>query len=193
MAAVATVAAVGIVASAWYGLSGGSSPAPSAAVSAGDQLKTFTVAGADADEQATSRLKALLAAGPAAAASDGEDLRAANAPALCAMAQSDPRMSEEIQSGRRVLYRVFLLDFLADDGDHAELFVNGVSQGDVRLKNEGTSLLIPLAAGMPVQMKLVATADGDGGVTVAFISSLGEARTRVMQVGEFETWQVMVQ
>ena len=42
-------------------------------------------------------------------------------------------------------------------------------------------------------MKVSATADGGGGVTVGFVSSLGEARTRVMQVGESEEWQVTVQ
>jgi hypothetical protein len=39
----------------------------------------------------------------------------------------------------------------------------------------------------------VATGDGGGGVTVGFQSSLGEARTRIMQVGDFEQWQVIMQ
>jgi hypothetical protein len=42
-------------------------------------------------------------------------------------------------------------------------------------------------------MKLVATADGGGGVTVGFVSSMGEARTRILQVGDFEQWQVIMQ
>jgi hypothetical protein len=101
-------------------------------------------------------------------------------------------MAEELQSGRRRLYRVYLLDFLEQDGDQVELFFDGVSCGAIGLKNEGASLLLPIAAGAPLQVRIQAVADGGGGVTVAFISSLGEARTSVLQVGQFEQWQVLV-
>jgi hypothetical protein len=88
---------------------------------------------------------------------------------------------------------VYLLDFLVEDGDHVEFSVDGASFGDTVLQGAGTSFLIPLAPGTPAHLKLLATADGGGGVTVGFISSLGEARTRVMQVGDFDQWQVVVQ
>jgi hypothetical protein len=70
--------------------------------------------------------------------------------------------------------------------------VNGVSYGDLYLKNAGTEFLFPLIPGAPAQMKLTATADGGGGVTVGFVSSMGEARTRTLAVGESEQWEVTV-
>jgi len=112
---------------------------------------------------------------------------------LKALLKTSPKTAADIQSGRSVLYRLFLLDFLAEDGDHAELFVNGVGYGDLYLKNAGNEFLIPLTPGVPAHMKVLATGDGGGGVTVGFVSSLGEARTRIMNVGQSEDWQVTVQ
>lgn len=59
------------------------------------------------------------------------------------------------------------------------------------LKGAGTSLLFPLTPDVPAQLKMQATADrGGSGVTVGFVTSLGEARTRVMQIGDIDLWQV---
>jgi hypothetical protein len=55
------------------------------------------------------------------------------------------------------------------------------------------SFLIPLVAGTPAQIKLVATANSGGGVTSGFVSSLGEARSNILQVGNSEQWQIIVQ
>jgi len=56
------------------------------------------------------------------------------------------------------------------------------------------SFLIPLVAGTPAQIKLVATANsGGGGVTSGFVSSLGEARSDILQVGNSEQRQIIVQ
>ncbi len=187
--AVAAVA-VGLAVGAWYGLSSGGAGGSLPPVSAAKESKTFSVSMPDLDAKATEQLKAMLSGSADAATVEG--LKAANGQALAALAKTSPEMAQEISSGRRVLYRVYLLDFLAQDGDRAELFFNGISFGNIDLKNAGTSILLPVMAGMPAQMKLVATADGGGGVTVAFISSLGEARTRVMQVGDYDQWQVLV-
>ncbi len=190
------IAVAALALGAWYGLSGGGSPPPpttSVAAAAADQ-KTFFVGAIDADQNATDYLKALLSSGAGGAAVAGDDeLKGENGPALCALANSSPETAKEIESGERRLYRVTLLDFLDQDGDRVELTVDGVSYGNLDLSNAGSSFLIPLAPGRPVQMKLAATADGGGGVTVGFVSSVGEARTDVMQVGEFAQWQVILQ
>jgi hypothetical protein len=190
--ALGVIAAAALALCAWYGLSGGGTahPPTTSVVAAAAEQKTFFVGAVDADQKATDYLKAVLSGG-AAAGDDG--LKAENGPALRALANSSPQTAKEIESGERRLYRVTLLDFLNQDGDHVELTVDGVSYGDLNLSNAGASFLIPLAPGKPVDMKLTATADGGGGVTVGFISSVGEARTDVMQVGQSAQWQVILQ
>jgi hypothetical protein len=194
LAALGILVAAGMAVGAWYALAPVVPPAPipSAAASIKNE-KTFLVSKADADPKATDYLKALLTGGTSATSATDDPLHAVNAAALLALAKNSPQLAEGIKSDRVVLYRLYLLDFLAEDGDHAELFVDGVGLGDVYLKNAGKEFLIPLVAGKPAQMKLVATADGGGGVTVGFVSSMGEARTRILQMGDFEQWQVIMQ
>jgi len=188
------LAAVGIAAgSVWYGMSGIGTPAPAPAPVVESRAKEIRVAAIDADVKATEKLKAILAGGASGAEGAAKDLDAVNAAGLGLLAKTSPKMAADIQSGRRVLYRIYLLDFLVEDGDHVELSVDGVSFGDTTLKGAGTSFLIPLAPGTPARLKLLATADGGGGVTVGFVSSLGEARTQIMQVGDFDQWQAVVQ
>jgi hypothetical protein len=186
----AAVAAASLAVGTWYALK---SPGPIPVISApARNEKVFSVSMVDADLKATEYLKDVLS-GKAAAASDADPLRAVNAPALKALAKTSPKAAEDVKSGRSVLYRVYLLDFLAEDGDRVELSVDGASYGDLYLKNAGQEVLIPLTRGVPSEMNLLATADGGGGVTVGFVSSLGEARTRTLQVGQSEQWQVTVQ
>jgi hypothetical protein len=185
---VATVA-VGVAVGAWYALAPSPPvPTPIAAMLPESQ-RVFPVSNVDADLKATEYLKGLLS-GKSVEASGEDPLRAANAEALKALTTASPEMAEDIKSGRSVLYRIYLLDFLAQDGDHVELSVNGIGQGDLYLTNAGKEFLIPLAPGVPARMTLTATADGGGGVTVGFVSSLGEARTQTMSVGQSEEWMV---
>ncbi len=186
------LAAAVLMGGIWYGVSGGSSAATPQVPAVDKQGETFSVAAVDADAKATALLKAILS-GEANSQGAAGELKAINGAALAGLAKSAPQIAGDIKSGRRVLYRIYLLDFLAEDGDHVELSVDGASLGDIALKGAGTSFLIPLAPGTPATLKLLATADGGGGVTVGFISSLGEARTRVMQIGDFDQWQVVVQ
>lgn len=159
----------------------------------------------DLDRKATEQLKDLLAEPSLAApvlASDPNPqaaLSAANAEALTSLAHpredANPeshKLAESLQEGERMLYRVHVLDFLAQDGDEVELFVDGVSFGAIPLHNVGKDILIPLQRGTSVQMRIVATRDGGGGVTFGLVSSLDEAKTRVMQVGDSEQWWVTV-
>jgi hypothetical protein len=194
LAALGILVAAGLAVGAWYALAPPVPPAPvpSAAAVIRNE-KTFLVSKADADPKATAYLKAQLTGGTSAASATDDPLHAVNAAALLALAKDSPQLAEAIKSDRVVLYRLYLLDFLAEDGDHAELFVDGVGLGDVYLKNAGKDFLIPVIPGTPAQMKLVATADGGGGVTVGFVSSMGEARTRILLVGDFEQWQVIMQ
>lgn len=150
--------------------------------------KTFSLGRVDADAKATAQLAALLKGEK----TELDSLNSANAPALKDLEKSSPQMAQEIKQGERVVYRVYLLDFQDEDGDRAELFVDGTSMGTVNLSNAGEEILIPVRRGSPALMKLVATGDGGGGVTVGMISSLGDARTEVLQVGQSEHWQVIV-
>jgi hypothetical protein len=193
LAVLGVLAAAALAAGAWYALAPVSLPAPVPVVGAAVHAeKVFSVSNVDADLKATEYLKGLLA-GKTTEASSADPLRAVNAAALKALAKTSPKTAADIQSGRSVLYRLYLLDFLAEDGDHAELIVDGVSYGDLYLRNAGKEFLVPLTRGMPARMKLLATADGGGGITIGFVSSLGEARTRIMNVGQSEEWVVTVQ
>jgi hypothetical protein len=173
-------------------------PVPPPATTQANVEQTLLVSDSDADSAATAYLQKLLAGGssaPAAVSGDQDQpdpLHAANAPALKQLAEDSPVMAQQLESGRRTLYRLHLLDHLAEDGDEVEVSVDGISQGPVPLSNVGTDMLIPLTQGKPSQIKVTATRDGGGGVTFGVVSSLGEARTRVMQVGESEQWQVTV-
>jgi hypothetical protein len=146
----------------------------------------LVLAVADQDAQATEWLKAILSGGSPSA------IRAANAEAIAALVKNSPQTADEVRSGKLALYRLHLLDSLAQDGDEVEMFVNGVSCGRVSLSNAGTEIVLPLAAGAQAELKVVATRDGGGGVTFGALSSQGEARTQIMQVGEFDQWQVTV-
>jgi hypothetical protein len=194
MAGFAVLAAVGVVAGGtWFGISGLGKSAPAPVPAVESHAKTIFVAAIDADVKATEKLKAILSGSAGGGEAAAKDLDAINAAGLGSLAKTSPKIAADIQSGRRVLYRLYLLDFLVEDGDQVELSVDGVSFGDTVLKGAGTSFLIPLAPGTPAQMKILATADGGGGVTVGFVSSQGEARTEIMQVGQFDQWQAVVQ
>ena len=194
------VAAVGLGLGAWWAMGPGGEPAPPSPATAEAAVESsLLVSAADVDLAATEYLRKLLAGGLPAAkpASAGDQqgpdvLHAVNAEAMKALAQDSPELAQELQSGRRTLYRLHLVDFLTQDGDEVALFVDGISQGPVSLANAGTEILIPLTPGSSAQIRVVATRDGGGGVTFGLVSSLGEARTRVMHVGESEQWQVTV-
>jgi len=186
--ALIVAAAVGLA--AWYGAATrppANHPPIATAVDRAD--KALTLVAADIGQQATAQLKAALGSGSPSFSSG----KVANAPALAKLGEISPEIADDIKNGRRNLYQITLLDFLAQDGDRIEFFADGVSYGLIDLKNAGKTLLIPLVPGKTTTFKIVATTDGGGGVTVGFITSLDEVRTDVLQVGQFETWQVTVQ
>jgi hypothetical protein len=125
--------------------------------------------------------------------SDPSSLAAANAKALNELDAGNSPLAQLLRSGQRSLYRLRLLDFLQQDGDEVELQVDGGPIGTIPLSNAGTEILIPLAPGTRSRVRVVATRDGGGGVTLGMVSSLGDVRTRVLHVGESEEWSVQVQ
>jgi hypothetical protein len=203
MAGLGVLAAAILAVGAWQAFTPAVSPQPASAplpapllvaAAPAQAKKTLMVSNIDADYKATEYLKALWAGATATAPPAADALRAVNAPALKAMLQTAPQTATAICTDRCLLYRLYCLDFLDEDGDQVELFVDGMSYGQVYLKNAGQEFLIPLVRGKPAELKILATVDGGGGgVTFGMVSSLGEARTRIMEVGESEQWQVAVQ
>jgi hypothetical protein len=128
----------------------------------------------DLDVDATAKAKAALSRGEI----------------LPVLATTSEQVRREIASGEQSLYTVRILDFLDEDGDAVKIFVNDVPFGEVILSNSGAKLTIPLKKGATTKITCLASQDGGGGVTFRAISSVGEMRTRVMAVGESETWTV---
>jgi hypothetical protein len=128
----------------------------------------------DLDVDATAKAKAALSRGEI----------------LPVLATTSEQVRREIASGEQSLYTVRILDFLDEDGDAVKIFVNDIPFGEVILSNSGAKLTIPLKKGATTKITCLASQDGGGGVTFRAISSVGEMRTRVMAVGESETWTV---
>jgi len=79
---------------------------------------------------------------------------------------------------------------MSEDGDQVEVIVAGVSYGVITLVNAGQDLMIPLHPGATADVRVLAVYDGGGGVTFGATSSLGEVRSRVMDVGQSDYWTV---
>jgi hypothetical protein len=191
--ALGAAALVVIGAGIWRGASPGRERTPDAiGVPRPVERQRLVVCAADVDAAATGRLKEGLSDGAMGEPEFVAELDAANAKALLALGRTAPKAARDIESGKAVLYRLHVLDFKAQDGDVIALFAGGVSHGVIPLANAGTEVLIPLARGTTAEMQVVATGDGGGGVTFGMASSLGEARTRVLQVGDSEKWWITV-
>ena len=90
------------------------------------------------------------------------------------------------------VFRLHVLDTVAEDGDVVWLSLDGVPFGALELANAGVDVAITLPLGTPAHLLVVAERDGGGGVTFGAASSQGEMRTRVMRVGDREEWTVVV-
>lgn len=139
------------------------------------QENIFLVSDTDLDRDATVQAKAALNRGeiPPSLATVPEGTR------------------QQIASGEASLYSVRLLDFQDEDGDAVKILLNDIPFGELVLSNSGAKLTIPLKKGATTKITCLASQDGGGGgVTFRAISSVGEMRTRVMAVGESESWTV---
>ena len=106
------------------------------------------------------------------------------------LANVPERTRKEVLSGEQSLYSVRLVDFLDEDGDWVKISINDALFGELLLSNAGAKLTIPLKKGTTTKFTCTASRDGGGGVTFRAISSTGEMRTRVMAVGECESWTI---
>lgn len=159
---------------AYYGnppISGAHQPTVATAVR--DQ-SVFFVSDRDLDADATVDAKAALSRG--------------EIPAVLENVPEGTR--REIASGEQSIYSVRLMDFADEDGDAVKISLNDIPFGEVVLSNSGTKLAIPLKKGAQTKITCLASQDGQGGVTFRAVSSTGEMRTRVMAVGESESWTI---
>ncbi len=107
------------------------------------------------------------------------------------LAHATPAMRAQIASGGQAIYRLQILDNVVEDGDAVVLYVNGASFGRVDLTNQGLSVLLALPRQALSQIRVLAVADGGGGVTFGAASSAGDVRTKVMGVGNSDEWTVV--
>jgi len=110
---------------------------------------------------------------------------------ILADAPAETRAS--IAGGNTVIYSLHVLDDVVEDGDVVEIFVNGVSYGQVALRSGGQDVLIPLPVGTTAKVHALAVQDGGGGVTFGVTTSQGEIRSTVMAVGQSDDWSVTIQ
>ena len=110
---------------------------------------------------------------------------------VAALAQADPALLAQVREGKSDLYSMRLVDTEAEDGDVVLLLVDGKPLGHILLFNRGTVVTVPVGKSKPTVLTIQAEKDGGGGVTFGMASSQGQVLSRVMQVGENETWSVV--
>lgn len=91
-------------------------------------------------------------------------------------------MRDEIVRGDTRFFHIFLHDSCAEDGDVVDLLINGRRFVTVPITHAGTTLSVPLNAGVVVSVRGVL--DGGGGITVACRTSLGQGFVRDLAEGE---------
>lgn len=209
VAAAAIAAAVGIPL-AGRGSATGGAARPRAVATQTDEQVLF-VGSSDLDREATTAAQTALASGRipelTANPTDADRVRIGRAvenalpnaaPAVRqraahVLAYATPPIRKALSGGQRGIFRLRVLDNMAEDGDVVWVGLDGVPFGDLELKNAGTELAVALPIGTPAQLQVVAERDGGGGgVTFGAASSQGEIRSRVMNVGDREEWTVVV-
>jgi hypothetical protein len=207
VAAVAVTAAVGIPVLGRGSSSGARGPSVIATPS---DEHLLIVGPRDIDRDATEAARAALATGripelgPSPTDAERDQVRravetavpraapAARQRAANVLAHATPAVRTALVERRQSIFRLRVLDTVAEDGDVVWLSLDGVPFGALELSNAGAELSIALPMGTTAHLLVVAERDGGGGVTFGAISSLGEIRTRVMNVGEREEWTVAV-
>lgn len=95
-----------------------------------------------------------------------------------------PGMQADLQGGDANLYRLFLYDNCAEDGDIVDVYIDGQRFCTVPITHEGSTLTVPATKGKMHVVELHGIRDGGGGITVAFRSSEGDYYTERMTVGQ---------
>lgn len=93
-------------------------------------------------------------------------------------------MKEELIRGDLNFFHLFLYDCCAEDGDVVNILVDGQFFATVPLTHAGATLSIPMSAGRVTAIAVEGVRDGNGGITVAFRSSQGDAFMGTLGVGD---------
>lgn len=101
---------------------------------------------------------------------------------------------DAVKKGDVTFYAVRAYDTCAEDGDVVTLRLPiGADIGPIPLTIPGTTVSIPVVAGQPASVTVVAVQDGVGGVTVGIQTSGGVWFSQVMAVGGTETMPLAIQ
>lgn len=105
--------------------------------------------------------------------------------------ESSPEVIEKIKNKEMSMYTLRVIDTAVNDGDVVGVSVNNLAIGQIALTNEGAEIQVPLVNNQEQVLKINAVRDGGGGVTFGAQSSTGKAMTRVMNVGDVDTWRIV--
>lgn len=195
LAALAVAAAVAITATIRNPpRDAGATPAAPDVVTA--EMRILKLGPADGDLAAGAEARRLLASGsaadaPASRLATGTLKTTDTIPLEQVVARMPEAQRQEVMAGNATFHRFLIYDFWDQDGDVVEIAVNGTTLGIVAMSNRGTHLTLPLRPGETARVSIRAVRDGGGGVTLGARSSVGEARTRIMAVGESDEWTVV--
>lgn len=95
-----------------------------------------------------------------------------------------------VQSDGYSIFSMRLIDDVAQDGDVVQISIDGVPMSYLSLTHAGASLEIPLKKGESHRITVTAVRDGTGGVTLGLQTSAGMIVSRVMAVGESDSWTI---
>jgi hypothetical protein len=105
-----------------------------------------------------------------------------------------PAFIEAVKKGDVTFYAVRAYDTCAEDGDVVTLHLPlGADIGPIPLTIAGTTVSVPVVAGQPASLTVVAVQDGVGGVTVGVQTSGGVWFSQVMPVGGTENMPLAIQ
>jgi hypothetical protein len=106
------------------------------------------------------------------------------------VAQAEPKIREAIISGDLKLFKIHMIDTVAEDGDVVTISIDGALFGQVLLSHAGATLTIPAQPGQSHDLKIHALKDGGGGVTFGARTNSGDVISQVMPEGSYEHWIV---
>ncbi len=95
-----------------------------------------------------------------------------------------------VRSDGYSIFSMRLVDDVAQDGDVVQISIDGVPMSFLSLSHAGATLEIPLKKGESHRITVTAVRDGTGGVTLGLQTSAGMIVSRVMAVGESDSWTI---
>ena len=104
--------------------------------------------------------------------------------------QASPEIIAKIKSEQMSFYKLKIVDTIAQDGDIVKIYIDNLPYAIITLSHIGAEISIPLQKGIINSLQVHAIFDGGGGVTFGAYSNSGEVFSKVMQIGEVETWHI---